>query len=218
LGCHKTSGYDKLFYSLDEKPFGKSWTEWTIDWWKWLLSIPLSENPANDGIGKNAGQKQNGAVWYLAGTKESTVGKVHRTCTVPSDKAIFFPILCCHSSFAVKRHLKDEADLLSHATCVTDRMIRLELEIRSEFLNSLKLEKLHTGYLSKYRISSPIFDMTLPSDNLFYGNRGYTKAASDGYWIFLKPMSQGRNQKLKIDFSGIEDEYRTEVNYNILLQ
>lgn len=220
--CDKTGAYDQIVYALDEKPFGKSWIDWTIDWWKWLLSIPLSDNPANDNTGKNAGQKQSGSVWYLAGTKESTdnkaLNKVERTCTIPSDKAIFFPILCCHASLAVKHHLKTDAELLSYASCITDGMIELELDINSEFLYPLKLAKLHTGFLCKYRISSSIFDMTLPKDNLFCGKQGETKAASDGYWIFLKPMPQGINQKLTIHFSGIEDDYRTEVTYHILLQ
>ena len=216
--CEKTWGYDQIFYGLDEKPFGKSWVEWTMEWWKWLLSIPLPDNPANDDTGNNAGQKQSGNVWYLAGTKDPTNDKIHRTCAVPCDKAILFPILCCHSSFAVKRHLKQDAELLSHASCVTDEMIKLELDIKSEFLDSLKLQKIHTGYLCKYRISSPIFDMELPKDNLFNGKNGETKAASDGYWAFLKPMSQGKNRRLTIDFSGIEQEYRTDVSYDILLQ
>jgi hypothetical protein len=220
--CDKTDGYNEIIYGLDEKPFGKTWSEWTIEWWKWLLSIPEPDNPANDDAGNNSDQKQKGTVWYLAGIKESTdndsTDKPERTCTIPSDKAIFFPILCCHASFAVKRHLKTDAELLSYASCITDGMIKLELKIDAEFLYPLKLEKLYTGFLCKYRISSPIFDMTLPKDNLFHGKPGQTKAASDGYWIFLKPMPQGKNRELTIHFRGIEDDYRTQTTYHIILQ
>jgi hypothetical protein len=220
--CEKTDDYDKIMYRLDEKPFGKTWNEWTIEWWKWLLSIQEPDNPANDDSGRNSGQKQSGPVWFLAGTKEQTdvrvADKPRRKCIIPADKAIFFPIVCDEVSFAEKPNVKNDSDLIALARCDTDGMIKLELMIDADFLYPLKLEPLYTGHLCKYRISSPVFDLTLPENNLFHGEPGPTRAASDGYWIFLKPLSQGKNRELTIHFRGIEDDYRTQATYNIVLE
>ncbi len=44
--------------------------------------------------------------------------------------------------------------------------------------------------LKNYRIQSPMFNFTLPANNLLNLTRGETSAAiSDGNWVFLKPLA-----------------------------
>src|SRR5215475_1055523 len=59
-------------------------------WWKWALETPASENPLTDTTGQFAAVNQSGRVWFLAGNTGSTTV---RTVTVPSGKALFFPIV-----------------------------------------------------------------------------------------------------------------------------
>ena len=40
-------------FTRQENPFGKTWEQWTIEWWHWLLSIPKQNNPALDETGEN---------------------------------------------------------------------------------------------------------------------------------------------------------------------
>ena len=58
-------------------------------WWRWALETPASENPLTDTTGQFAAVNQSGRVWFLAGNPGGTTA---RTITVPSGKALFFPI------------------------------------------------------------------------------------------------------------------------------
>ena len=42
----------QILFSRRERPFGRSWEDWTVDWWQWLLSIPKDKNPGLDTTGK----------------------------------------------------------------------------------------------------------------------------------------------------------------------
>lgn len=77
-------------YSINSKPFGISYGNWTAKWEQWLLSEPQVTNPATDQTGKNCGENQKGPVWFLAGTPGGTAT---RTCTIPAGKAILFGII-----------------------------------------------------------------------------------------------------------------------------
>jgi hypothetical protein len=67
--------------------------------------------------------------------------------------------------------------------------------------------------LSKYRIQS-YFNLDIIDNNIWGIKSGPTMAASDGYWIFLKPLPMGEH---KIKFQGIEPNFRTDVTYNITI-
>src|SRR4029077_11807072 len=59
-------------------------------WWQWVFETPASENPLTDTTGQFAAVNQSGRVWFLAGNPGGTTV---RTITVPSGKALFFPIV-----------------------------------------------------------------------------------------------------------------------------
>ena len=74
--------------------------------------------------------------------------------------------------------------------------------------------------LENYRIKSQLFDFTLPENNVFSATPGTTEAVSDGYWVFLKPLSAGNHD---IDFSaniinpsGVNN-YNTQVKYHLIV-
>ena len=74
-------------YTLDSKPFGIPYTEWTARWWQWALSIPDKVNPISDLTGEHCSEGQKGPVWFLGGTWG---GSAERTCTIPAGKAILW--------------------------------------------------------------------------------------------------------------------------------
>jgi hypothetical protein len=69
---------------------GKTIGEWSVEWWKWALAIPTSENPMLDPTGANCHLGQQGPVWFLAGVWGG--GTAERSCSVPTGKYIFFSI------------------------------------------------------------------------------------------------------------------------------
>ena len=66
--------------------FGKSYAEWSAEWWKWAVSIPIATSPLFDTTGEFGNIGQSGKVWFLAG---AFGGTVERTVSVPVGKALF---------------------------------------------------------------------------------------------------------------------------------
>jgi hypothetical protein len=194
---------NSLIFSPESDPYGLSYAEWTAKWWQWVLSLPVEINPVKDTTGKNSAIKQNGPVWFLAGT---IGGVVRRFCTVPSDRAILLPILNHGGTLADTPYIKLEKELLSHAITEMDVVSNLEVSVDNVKINGLK----------RHRIKSPIFDVVLPEQNLFGGTAGPTRGASDGYWLFLKPLSKGVH-RIHSFGSCLSGKIRIGVYYDITI-
>ena len=64
----KNVNINETMYSRDDKPFSKTWEEWTSKWWQWLLSIPKESNPGIDATGEKFDANQNDSdVVFLVG-------------------------------------------------------------------------------------------------------------------------------------------------------
>src|SRR5215468_280513 len=68
---------------------GNSPKELSATWWQWALSIPTAVNPQLDTTGANCMVGQSGPFWFLGGSFGG--GGVTRSCSVPSDRGLFFP-------------------------------------------------------------------------------------------------------------------------------
>ena len=44
---------------------GKSYAEWSAQWWRWTLAFPATADPASDTAPQESAQ--SGPVWFLAG-------------------------------------------------------------------------------------------------------------------------------------------------------
>jgi hypothetical protein len=165
-------------YAADSKPFGRTYAEWTARWWQWVLSIPKTENPLVDENEKNCVNNQSGPVWFLTGTLK---GPAERSCTIPADKAILFPIINVEASSAEGDGTTEEA-LAARVKFEMDQITDMRATI-----DGTNVEKLR-----QYRIQSPLFNVTLPADNVLGVPAQITKMMSEGYWLFLKPLEPGK--------------------------
>jgi hypothetical protein len=176
-------------FAPDLNPYGVTYSEWTVRWWQWCLSQPKSTNPVNDRkrSDRNAANNQiYPDVWFLAGT---TGGYAERECTIPHGMAILCPIINFEISTAEDPSLRTDNDLASFARADVDKIAKLNVIIDGMSLPDLK----------KFRVESKPFDVTLPEDNIWGVKAGPTRAAADGYWLFLKPLQKGSHQ---IQFGG----------------
>lgn len=172
----------ELIESPDSKPYGLSYGEWSVKWWQWILSIPADKSPIIDKSGSSCATNQNNSnVWFLVG---SGGGETVRTCTIPTDKAIFFPIIDVECSFAEDSSAKTEEDLRKCAREDQNKVTSLRLSI----------DGLNTQNLTKYRTDSPLFNFTTPENGLFDLKSASTQAVSDGYFVMLKPLSPGSHE------------------------
>jgi hypothetical protein len=192
--------YPKIF-QINSKPYGQSYVKWTEKWWQWAFSIPKDQNPIIDKTGENCGIGQNGPVWYLAGTTGNT-SCAQRSAVVPHGKSILFPIIVSQFSRSEKPSMSRQ-ELVQYTAKDIDRINYLEVII----------DDIHLADLFRYRIQS-YFSLNLVEGNIWNLNPGYTWAASDGFWVFLKPLSEGNHA---ISFHGIEPNFDTRVAYEITI-
>lgn len=173
-------------YPVNSKPYGLTYGEWTAKWWQWVLSIPTQDNPGVDETGEKCAVGQNNTnVWFLAGTGG---GQVTRTCTVPAGKAILFPILNVECDY-LSPDMKTESDLRICAKDDQDKATNLQATVNGVAIPDLKT----------FRVQSPLFNATIPKDNIIGLPPATTQAISDGFWILLKPLPAGQHE---IHFTG----------------
>jgi hypothetical protein len=176
--------------------FGKTYGEWSAAWWQWALSIPANQHPLSDTADCSAGQ--SGKVFFLGGTftavpgsgPNEIVGSAERDCTIPTGKAIFFPILNGECS-TIEGNGTTEAELRDCAEFLADHVQDMVVTIDGVPLQNL----------DRYRVQSPLFEFgPLPNPNLFGLTPGATSpAVADGFYLLLAPLSVGHHT---IHFSG----------------
>jgi hypothetical protein len=183
--------------------FGKTYKELSVEWWKWVFSIPKSSNPLyDDGTGEFTTEAQSGNVWFLAG---SWNGTTKLNCTVPAGKAIFLPIINNECS-RVEGQGKTEKELRACTKAIIDNVTVKEATIDGRRLKNL----------NDYRVASRLFVFRLPVDNVLGLPAGPSPSVSDGYWILLTPLSEGEHNiyihgELLYDGST----FKSEMNYKI---
>jgi len=197
-------------YSVDDKPYGLTYGEWTANFWKWVISIPQQDNPNQDPTGaKCAINQTNPNVWYLAPTFG---GAADRTCTITAGKSILFPLLVTECNYLENPDLKTESQLLTCAKQGND----LGARTMEATVDGVKLKN-----LENYRVQSQVFDVTFPKNNVFSVTPDKTKDVSDGFWVFLKPLPIGNHE---IDFSASQldpsgvNNYNTQVKYHLVVK
>jgi hypothetical protein len=190
----EASNIGQSVYPINSKPYGLTYGEWTAKWWQWVLAIPTKDNPVVDESGEKCAVGQNNPdVWFLAGTGG---GEVARTCTIPSGKAIFFPVLNVECDYLSDLAHKTEADLRKCAKDDQDKATNLQATIDGVTIPDLNM----------YRVQSPLFNLTIPKDNAMGIPPGFTQAISDGFWVLLKPLPVGKHE---IHFSGSLVDFTT---------
>ena len=120
-------------------------------------------------------------MWFLAG---NAGGKTSRTCVVPAGKPIFFPVLNYYESAALDK--AEDKKLLAAAKAEIDRAAEVQATLHGKPI---------TG-LDQFRVASAVFVFTGPAkaaEAAFDDAVGKNKAASDGYWLMLKPLPVGKH-------------------------
>lgn len=202
LLCTSAYGaYRDLIVEPGSKVQGTSIGALTGKWWQWANSMPGYKSPVRDMTGENCANGQKGNVWFLAGSYSRN--KVVRKCTIPSGKYIMFPLVnwllfpgknASVECEGVKRRIKNMAD----------RIEQLHLEIDGQAVQKLK----------RYR-EATVNCFRLYADSDFSEFLGRTSpAASDGYWVVLKPLSKGKHV---IRFGGRQPRFQQNIEYSITI-
>ncbi len=161
-------------------------------WWQWSLSIPVDTNPMLDTTGENCMVGQNGPIWYLAGILGQ--GAATRTCSIPQDKTLFFPIVnnmffdspnVCQGPDSIPL-----ADLRKFVADGTNQITFTSVTLDGKPVRFVK------------RVSSVVFAVTLPEHNVFdepciAAGVGqvpagvYSPAVDEGYYAVIRSLDAG---------------------------
>ena len=142
-----------VMYDTKSQIFGKSYNDWTAEWWKWAYSIPLNKNPAYDDYGINCSSNQYDPFWFLAGTFNHSA---NRSCLIPDNVGILFPILNSECSYIEYPLIKNEDGLMECAQSNQNHVNHLNATLDDRPLLNL----------DEYRIQSPLFNFSLPANNI----------------------------------------------------
>jgi hypothetical protein len=169
----------------------------TEQWWTWALAVP---SPLEGDY--KAGRKCKGefveGVFFLAGTQG---GEATRTCTVPADTALFFPVL---NSFITD----DEEAYPEGPTNFVDTALA-----NGEFSATLDGEDLEI-----IRIATGPFTLTVPKPNIFKAPPGPYTAVSDGLWVYLPQGLEPGEYTLQFGGTSVTAEgepFSLDVTYNL---
>jgi len=175
------------FHSPDSKPYGLTYGQWTVKWWRWALSVHKDRNPIVDISGANASILNNDSdVFFLAGTLGGA--EVERRCEVPANRSILFPVINYEVNSTDDPEFRTDNELVAGVKRDIDDILNLETTLDG---NKVKI----------FRISSdpPIFDLEDNFEPTKSHNSNLKRASSDGYWVFLKPLNKGEHE---LSFSG----------------
>lgn len=195
----------EYFYGPNDKPEGKSWDEWSMEWWKWVLTTPDAINPVNDIDGKLQSVGPPGTnMFFLAGTHSKVA---ERTVTVPRGRSIFTCVAVMSASFAEFPSLKTVDQLKTYAEKGNNvKAMKVAVSKINDSGNRTEPIILEMNDLKQYHVPpTDVFEVTLPRHNLqLYAKEGETQVVSDGYWICLKQLQPG-NYDLEVSQTTADD-------------
>jgi hypothetical protein len=193
-------------FAKDSEPFGIPYEEWLAKWWQWNIEIPEDKHPRFNYSPDKCTVNQSGPVWFLSDLGAS--GKEVRSCTIPSGKAILFPILSGQCDYGLKEVNKND-DMLVECARIGNEFSTLTASVDGTELKNLK----------EYRTTSKFFNITIPGDNIFGADPGTYRSIVDGYFVFLEPLPPGEHEIKFYDrvLNPIEPGYNHEKEVTYLI-
>src|SRR4051794_36218837 len=130
---------------------GMKYGELGARWWKWALSFPVSSNPIFDTTGEFCAQGQ-GQPWFLAGT--SGPGAYERSCTIPKNREIFFPIWNTNNDYPCPDPSFAPAPGQSLKDFLTEGALQID-ELAGDF--AVSIDGVALTNLTSYKATSNLF-------------------------------------------------------------
>jgi hypothetical protein len=178
-------------FSPESKPFGKTYGEWSAEWWKQAVrQTGALGTPFAAGEVDCAAMGTRDVV-FLVGTTNGTGSPVQRDCVVSKHAAILLPPINGECSEAENNGSTD-AELRPCAAELADEFTNVRVSIDGTAL---------TG-LDSFRFASPLFRFSPVAGNVF---DPFPPAAvnspsvADGYWVMIDKLKKGTHT---VSFGG----------------
>jgi hypothetical protein len=202
-GLHSVFGLG--FFSKDEKPFGKSYDDWASEYWnKWLAKNTDQATPKQGGCLVANNDYKSQSMVMLMPTFDVNFPPI-QTCQISSIQGLILPLWIgwCDAGGSPGVNLTKCAwmeDLGNIASDVkVDGVPVAKLDVRMSVTPGMSMSHLSGSFNYQVnslnnvtRSTSKVFTLTIPPDT-HEANQvaGTGPAVSDGWWVFLKPLSPG---------------------------
>jgi hypothetical protein len=183
LSSHPTSASGVLDISPEKDPYGLSYEDHIMSFWRWIISLPKENNPWEDTKGDicTCAQGSVSPVFYLSGNGG---GSSKRKNDVPLGKGLLIPLMVVEVSekdFDDKTPQKEKLRQIANNDQKSVTELYLKIDDRVYDPNDLR----------KYRRSTGAFSVTFPDNGIFGATSGIVKAVADGYYIITTPLPKG---------------------------
>ena len=211
----------------------------TDNWWNWAFENPTATSPllGDYSGGERCDGFQQGnetGVWFLAGEfalegdiDTGFVGQAKRTCTVPADTPILFPVFNANCGAAPTVPVLDEngepvLDENGNPTFTSDP--KPYTECATNFLNDGLAESDYFATINGKdllitRAASGDYTWIVPSDDNPFGlPKGRYKSATDGLWVYLPDGLAPGNYTLKFGGSFFGGDFVLDMTYKLKVE
>jgi len=182
---------------------GQSYGEWSAEWWQTMLSMPVvnGQHPLLNGGALTNG---SGEVFLAAAPS----GPATISITIPSGTPIIVPIVNAECSTVEEPPFQGETEPELRA-CANGH-------IDQTTLLSATIDAVPVSELQTYRTQSPLFEFTLPANNVLNEPAGTTGQAVDaGVYLVIKPLSRQTTHTIRV--SGTFPQFNTTIDTTFLI-
>lgn len=180
---------------------GLTYGEWAARWWQYVLSIPSPENPLEGGTGNNCVFQRNGNVGLVA-VDPTLVDPIQ--CEVPSGMLLYLDILSVECSTVEEDPFygRNEEELRACALGFTISDLQASID------------GVEVKNLSQYIHTSPLFEFTLPEENILYTDQLIGESVSNSAHLMLAPLQPGEHT-INLQASIPELQFTVDMNFQL---
>lgn len=180
---------------------GMTYGEWSAEWWQYVFSLPMDQNPLVGATGTECAFELNGNVAVVV---VDPLSPEPIECEVPAGTTLFLDILSAECSTLEEPPFyggnEEELRACAQAFILHD----LEATIDGVAIQNIEA----------YIHTSPLFEFTLPADNILEVEAGLTaQSVSYGAHLMLAPLTPGEHT---IQFHASHpDDFTVDTSYHI---
>ena len=181
---------------------GLTYGEWSVKWWQYVFSLPVDQNPLVGATGAECAFKLYGNVALVV---VDPLSPDPIECQVPAGTTLFLDILSAECSTLEEPPFYggNEEEL---RTCAQGFI----LHDLAATIDGVAIQN-----IEEYTHTSPLFEFTLPEDNILGVEAGLTaQSISNGSHLMLAPLTPGEHT-IHFHASYPDLEFTVDTNYHI---
>lgn len=163
------------------------------DWWQWIISIPMQNNPQVDRTGElTMKANQHNEVFFIAGAYNQTQPTV-RNITLEEGQAVFFPVIVGGYAYVEPWYslLTETIDTVRGVTLYDKLLAANHIHLIDPTVD------LHATLDGKqlpwHRITTSVYNVVYPEGNPYNITKGSRATVVDGYWVYLDSIPLGQH-------------------------